>query len=325
MSPPLSTALIPPKFLRPAFLTGSTPFRVSRAHPSVSYTLYIPEHAYNPDPSRSTSDDPVYSLPRLPLVVVVHGTGRNAEKCRDSFKEFADKHHVAILAPFFPAGMTSAIDLDSYKVLHTAQNFNSDQILLSIIDDEIATIWPGISTSKFFLVGYSGGGQFSLRMLYVHPERFQAVSIGAPGRPTFLDPSESWPDGIRDIQAVFGSGAKVDIDAIKAVPAIQLLCGTEDDFIHGGEEFMTFISKFKAGLTKSQDSGSNQSGADDPGLGVMKEGRLTGLSRLRDSWEYLGINARFDLVPGVAHEAHKVVPTIQDFLGPSVDAFRKQL
>ncbi|KAL6249189.1 hypothetical protein RBB50_004252 [Rhinocladiella similis] len=323
MSSPISTTLIPPKFLKPAFLTGSIPFRVSRAHPSVSYTLYIPPHAYNPDPSRSTSDDPVYSLPRLPLVVVVHGTGRNAERCRDSFKEFADKHHVAILAPFFPAGVTSAIDLDSYKLLRAAQTFNSDQILLSIIDDEIATIWPGISTSKVFLVGYSGGGQFCLRMLYIHPKRFQAVSIGAPGRPTFLDSSESWPNGIRDIQVVFGPDAKVDVDAIKTVPAIQLLVGSEDDFIHGGEAFMTFIEQFKAALSKRHGGDSGRSAANDLQLSVMKEGRLTGLTRLRESWKELGIAARFDIVAGVAHEAHKVIPTVLDFLEPQVEIFRK--
>ncbi|KIW10848.1 hypothetical protein PV08_10147 [Exophiala spinifera] len=325
MSSLISTTLIPPKFLQPAFLTGSIPFRVSRAHPSVSYTLYIPPHAYNPDPSRSASDDPVYSLPRLPLVVSVHGTGRRAEGCRDSFKEFADKHHVAILAPLFPAGITSAIDLDSYKLLRTAQNFNSDQILLSIIDDEIAAVWPGISTSTFSLVGFSGGGQFALRMLYIHPERLQAVSVGAPGRPTFLDTSESWPNGIRDVQDVFGPGAKVDIDAIRAVPAIQLLVGSEDDFIHGGEEFMAFIAQFRASLSTSKGGSSHRSVAADPQLSPMREGRLTGLTKLRDSWKELGIVSRFEIVPGVAHESQKVISTVLDFLLPQIETFKNQL
>ena len=318
---PISTALVPPKFLQSAFLTGRIPFRLSRSHPSVSYTLYIPSHAYNPDPSRS-SQEPPYNLPRLPLVVTIHGTSRDAEACRDRLREFADKHHVAVLAPFFPAGITSALDLDSYKLLRTP-TFNSDRILLSIIDDEIAQIWPGISTSRFFLTGYSGGGQFSLRMLYIHPSRLHAVSIGAPGRPTFLDENEPWPRGIGDVETIFGDGAKIDIDAIRAVKGIHLLVGSEDNFIHGGEEFMGFLEQFKAKMRKS--SVENQQAAFDPSLGAMKEGRLDGLTKLRDSWKERGIEARFDVVPGVAHEGSKMSPTVLEFLLPEIEAFKKQL
>ncbi|KAK5189696.1 hypothetical protein LTR96_009499 [Exophiala xenobiotica] len=317
----ISTALVPPKFLQSAFLTGRIPFRLSRSHPNVSYTLYIPPHAYNPDPSRS-SQEPPYNLPLLPLVVTIHGTSRNAEACRDRLRDFADKHHVAVLAPFFPAGITSVLDLDSYKLLRTP-TFNSDQILLSIIDDEIAQIWPGIFTSRFFLTGYSGGGQFALRMLYIHPSRLDAVSIGAPGRPTFLDENEPWPRGIGDLEAVFGGGTKIDIDAIRAVKGIQLLVGSEDNFIHGGEAFMSFIEQFKAKIRNS--SVENQQAAVDPSLDAMKEGRLDGLTRLRDSWKEHGVEANFDVVAGVAHEASKMSPTMMEFLLPLIEDCKKQL
>ncbi|KAK5452958.1 hypothetical protein LTS15_007107 [Exophiala xenobiotica] len=310
-SSPISTTLVPPQFLQSAYLTGRIPFRLSRSHPSVSYTLYIPPHAYNPDPSRS-SQEPPYNLPLLPLVVTIHGTSRNAEACRNRLKDFADKHHVAVLSPFFPAGITSALDLDSYKLLR-APAFNSDQVLLSIIDDEIAQIWPG----------YSGGGQFALRMLYIHPSRLDAVSIGAPGRPTFLDENEPWPRGISDLDIVFGAGTKIDIDAIRAVRGIQLLVGSEDNFIHGGEEFMSFIGQFKANMRKS--SIQNQQAAVDPSLDAMKEGRLDGLTKLWDSWKQRVIEAKFDFVPGVAHEASKVSPTMMEFLLPLIEDFKKQL
>ncbi len=311
---------MPPKFLQSAFLTGRIPFRLSRSHPSVSYTLYIPSHAYNPDPSRS-SQEPPYNLPRLPLVVTIHGTSRDAEACRDRLREFADKHHVAVLAPFFPAGITSALDLDSYKLLRTP-TFNSDRILLSIIDDEIAQIWPGISTSRFFLTGYSGGGQFVLRMLYIHPSRLHAVSIGAPGRPTFLDENEPWPRGIGNLETIFGDGTKIDIDAIRAVKGIQLLVGSEDNFIHGGEEFMGFLEQFKAKMRES--GAADQQAALDPSLGGMKEGRLDGLTKLRDSWKDRGIEARFDVVPGVAHDSSKMSSTVMEFLLPQIEDFQQQ-
>ena len=176
--------------IKTAMLIGSTPIKALHSDPRVSYNLYIPPDHYNPDPSRniSTEDEsshPSYKLPQIPLVISVHGTGRDAGTCRRRLIAFADTERCAILAPLFPAGLDDELDYDSYKLLRS-KTLKSDLALLDIVK-EVAVRYPGIDTEKFSLVGFSGGAQFVHRFLYIHPERVLAASVGAPGRVTYLD------------------------------------------------------------------------------------------------------------------------------------------
>ncbi|KAK4946594.1 hypothetical protein LTR10_014446 [Elasticomyces elasticus] len=312
-----STALVPPQFLKSAFLVGKIPFRTSRSNPSVCYTLYIPPHAYNPDPSRTTDDNPAYSLPQLPLIVNIHGTGRNAESCRDRLIDFANKEHVAVLAPLFPAGSDGPFGLDSYMLLRT-KGLSSELVLLDILE-EIGSIWPGISTQKIFLTGFSGGGQFALRFLYIHAARVQAISIGAPGRVTFLNDQE-WPKGVGNVESIFGVGTRVDIEKIRVTP-IQLVVGSEDNFIHGGDDFWTFVQDMKTRMAMT--GTPNPQAVQDPSLETIKTGRLDTLTKLRDSFQNDGINATLDIVPDMAHESIKALPMVLEFLQPQIGYFRK--
>ena len=63
-------------------------------------------------------------------------------------------------------------------------------MILSMID-ELAGRFP-IDTDKIYLYGWSGGGQFVHRFLYVHLERLVAVVIGASGRPTYYSPYDDY-------------------------------------------------------------------------------------------------------------------------------------
>jgi hypothetical protein len=85
-------------------------------------------------------------------------------------------------------------------------------------------------------MGYSGGGQFAQRFMYLHPERLLAVTIGALGRITALDKGMKWPDRIGNLENVFGARTEVKKDIVKKLP-IQLVVGGEDNVVHGGDEF----------------------------------------------------------------------------------------
>ena len=99
-----------------------------------------------------------------------------------------------------------------------------DQILLSMIGD-MEKRYPGVRTDKFYMFGHSGGGQFANRFLCVHPERLKAVSIGAPGRPTFLNPQEDYFWGVRDFKNYFDKD--MDLEMIRRVP-VQITVGEFD-------------------------------------------------------------------------------------------------
>ncbi len=157
------------------------------------------------------------------LLVIIHGTGCAVENYMQVAKKWADQHQTAILAPLFPSGLIDRGDFNSYKLL-ACDGIRYDQVLLAMIR-EMQERYPGVKGEQFFLFGHSGGGQFTNRFLFVHPDKLKAVSIGAPGRPTFIDFNTDYFWGVRDFQTIFDK--KMDLDAVKEVP-IQIMVGELD-------------------------------------------------------------------------------------------------
>ncbi|KAF3065705.1 hypothetical protein CFAM422_009556 [Trichoderma lentiforme] len=296
-----STADVPPEFLKSAYLIGKIPRRALASEPRVSYDLYIP-----PDPykfiSIAQSKDGSQSAPqKLPLLVFIHGTLRDDCYIDRGLIPFAESTPCAVMAPLFPAGLDAPFDLDSYKLLRS-RTLRSDLALLGMLD-EVAQRWPGIDTSKIYLMGYSGGAQFVHRFLYLYPERLAAVSIGAPGSVTVLDTSMKWPAGIADAEELFG--VCINKDLIKQVQ-IQLLVGDSDTEIHGGEEFWIWLRKLRtassAKLVASVQPDKESNGVQHK---EMVKNRLDTLKRLQTLWREDGINVQFDIVEGAKHESLK--------------------
>jgi predicted esterase len=307
----VSSADVPHEYLDSAMLVGKIPFKALKADPRVSYTLYIPAEHLNPDPSlqsKGSDIDHVYSLPLLPLAINIHGTGRNAETCRDRLIDFAQSERMAVLAPLFPAGIDSHNDLDNYKILKY-KSMRSDLLLIQMLE-EVALRWPGISTEKVIMLGFSGGGQFVQRFMYLHSERLLAVSIGALGRITVLDERLKWPDGTQDLADVFGPGTKVNQESIKKLP-IQLVVGSEDNVVHGVVGFWEWLEREKKKLVKEQGASFTQ---NNPGLSRPRMGRLDGLKKLQLMWQEAGITSRLDVVDGLGHDSGGVLDAVLGFL-----------
>lgn len=234
----------------------------------------------------------------MPLVISIHGSARRAERLRDSVTEFSERAGAAILAPLFPAGIYDPNDTHNYKFL-CYKDIRYDLILLSIVD-EVAQRWPGIETAKFFLTGFSGGGQFASRFFYLHPERLHAVSIGAPGMVTSLDKSLAWPKGLKNIEEQF-DGLSVDTTAMSKVKFVQLLVGDQDNRPPGGDLFKWFTARKTADET--QDT-----------FALSLPNRIEAMERLRDQLTLAGVKVRHDVVPGAGHDSMEVQPLLIEFL-----------
>lgn len=291
----LSTADAPRQFLKTCFLIGHVPLKALASDPRVSYALYIPPSYYDASHSRT----------KLPLLVWIHGTGRRLSALyEEELMSFADRTPCAILAPLFPAGLDGPNDLDSYKKLRSS-SLRSDQALLSILD-EISPRWPEIQTDKIFMMGFSGGGQFAHRFLYLYPERLAGVSVGAPGRVTMLDFSQKWPIGVQDTEALFAR--PVGLDRIQQV-AIQLVVGSEDNWIHGGKEFWTWLQQYRNKAEGPQGPGS---------LDTMDQGRLQTLVDLHNAWKRHEVESQLEIVQGVSHDAGRARKHMLHFLEPLI-------
>ncbi len=122
------------------------------------------------------------------VLVAVHGISRNAQKQVRLFAEQAERYNVLIIAPLF-----DQFHYSGYQRLGLSGQ-RADLALNQILD-EVASKTQ-VNTQKFFLFGYSGGGQFVHRYAMAYPERVKAMAIGAAGWYTLPNPKKRYPYGI---------------------------------------------------------------------------------------------------------------------------------
>jgi len=259
---------------------GGTPTFACRYDQRLHYSLYVPRDLDLSEPA--------------PLVVVQHGTARTAGRYRDALRPFADAHGAVILAPLFPAGIIDPHDLHNYKFIEY-HGIRFDHALLSMID-EVAQRY-NVHSESFYLHGFSGGGQFAHRFLYLHPERLAAVSIGAPGRITELDDTKKWWLGTGGMAEKFGKA--IDVDAIRKVP-VHLVVGAED-------------------VSTAEINNEGESNWMD-GAELTGRTRIDRLLTLRDNYASHGIEAEVDIVPDVGHNGSLILPAVETFFAKQMAA-----
>jgi dienelactone hydrolase len=248
-------------------LTGRTPLFACQADQRFSYCLYVPRD--------------IDTSHRHPLVVAVHGTERAVQSYRDAFADLADAHQCVVLAPLFPAAVDDPDDVHNYKLIEY-HGIRFDRLLLDMVA-EVALRWP-VATDRFYLHGFSGGGQFAHRFLYLRPNRLAGVSVGAPGNVTLLDPTTPWPRGTADITELFGIG--LSLNALRDVP-VRLLIGAQDNQPHPLDRDST---------------------------------RVASITRLRDNLFAHGMRPVLETVAGAAHDGAAVFPAANRFFGALLQA-----
>ncbi|AJY75392.1 hypothetical protein [Paenibacillus beijingensis] len=255
---------------------GATTLYASQFDQRFSYCAYVPKSfdAEHPQHGR--------------LIVLIHGTDRNAQIYRDAFSDLAEQTGAMVLAPLFPAGIIEAGELNAYKFVRF-HDIRFDHVLLSMIDEFSSKY--GVAFERFLLFGFSGGAQFVHRFYYLHPQLLEGVSIASPGNVTLLDDTRDWFVGTRGFEEQFGS--KLDLERLREVP-VQLVIGSLDCEIQ-------------------------KTGKENPfwqeGVEVAGDSRLARIRTLRDNMIRNGIRVRYDEVEDAAHEGKKLFPVVQSFFG----------
>lgn len=291
MEDALTVSNVPAEYLDKARLTGDFPYVASRTAPGISYAVYVPEEHYNRSPNNAS--------PKIPLLIDIHGTARDLSGIfsQEAHRGFAKDTPCVVVQPLFPAGLMGVNDMDSYKVLRY-ESFRYDLALLDIVD-EIAYRWPGVETKQFYMMGFSGGGQFGQRFLYLHPERLAGISIGAPGVLTALDDKTDWPMGIADVKEVFGQ--TIDMDAVSEVP-IHLVVGEKDTHLDvEGDEWL-------------------EENLLDVGMPAREITRFEIIKQFQAELLEHGIEAPLEVVPGIGHAgaSKEIRSATYEYLGPMI-------
>lgn len=243
-----------------------------------SYYMYLPKGFH---PVKKPADH---------LLVVIHGTFRDAQNTRDSFISFAEETNTVVLAPLFPTGIIDPEDLHNYKFIKY-HDIRFDHVVLDMIDEVAETFH--LPKEKVMMYGFSGGGQFVHRFLYLHPDRLSTVVIGSPGRVTYLDVEEDWYAGIRDFEQQFGK--PLDFEALKQPKVLLFVGGNDTESID------------------MSDDASNSAAADKFG-----SNRLERLEALYKNYQDHGMDVTFRIVSGVSHEEDKVTAVAADFFKQSL-------
>jgi poly(3-hydroxybutyrate) depolymerase len=262
---------------------GATTVFASRGDPRFSYCLYVP-----PGIAETGATE---------LIVAMHGTGRTFVTYRDAFAEFGRWHDCVILCPLFPVGVKGDGNRDGFKYMAEGE-IRYDHVLIDMVA-EVGEKY-GRNFDRFAVFGYSGGAHFAHRFLLMQPRRLWAVSIGAPGSVTLLDPTRDWWVGVRDMKARFG--IDLDVDAIRRVPVHMVVGGADTEtweITHreGGRHWMP---------------GANDAGATRPER----------LMSLRRSLESAGAEVTFDLLPGVAHDGPRCLEPVKTFFADRLARMR---
>lgn len=263
---------------------GATTVFALASDPRLSYCLYVPEDF---DENKSSAK----------LIVSVHGTLRTFWSYRDGLSQLARFKNCVVLAPLFPVGIFGDGNEDGYKQL-IERDLRYDLALLAMIDEASKRL--NATFGKFFLFGFSGGGQFVNRFMFLHPRSLLAASIGSPGSVTLIDRARDYWVGTRNMHSLFG--IELDRAALRQVP-VQLIVG--------GADTEQWEINYREGSANYM-----------PGINDTGKTRLERLDSLRINLEEHGVRVHQHVVPGVAHDVGKVFPHVEKFFAEVLDDCR---
>jgi hypothetical protein len=190
---------------------GTTPAPFAcRAFPAFGYQVYV---------SLSWLLHPAV---RAPVFIDVHGSDRDAGRATPSLRHRAEAHRGVVLSPLF------AMDLDDPEPDMAATVFagahRADLALLAMVSELGDAL--GTRLDRRLLWGFSFGGRFVNRFVYLHAAELTAAAAGAPGWTTMPWDDRDWWVGIGDVERRFGR--PVDWDGLARLPYL-LTVGEHDD------------------------------------------------------------------------------------------------
>ena len=154
--------------------------------------LTIPVWYYLPERAR----------PDIPVLIVMHGVNRDADRYRNEWQPHAEKYGLLLLVPEFSKQNFPAEENYNQGNMFDArkQPLPRDQWSFSVIEPvfDAAKLATGNRSQRYSLYGHSAGVQFVHRFLYFVPEARVAKAVAAnAGWWTLPDLTVNYPYGMR--------------------------------------------------------------------------------------------------------------------------------
>jgi len=214
--------------------------------------------------------------PDAPIVIVMHGAGRNADDYRDNWIDLAKQYGLAVYAPEFDKAR-----------FPTSKEYNLGGLTVKK-DKAFEAIEPLFDAIKarrssdrkgYYLFGHSAGGQFVHRYAFFGKARHMELALAAnSGWYTLPTRAAKYPYGLGGLKK-----SRYDIDVMLKAPLLILL-GDQD------------IDPESSNLRHTAGADAQGPNRYERGIYFLKVGNMMAKQRrLKSKWSY-------NIVPGVAHD-----------------------
>ncbi|MBB3231291.1 alpha/beta hydrolase [Halomonas stenophila] len=205
---------------------GASAFTLSEGEGRFGYSLpgsdqQLDVYTYLPDDM----------TPKSPIVMVMHGSGRNAQYNRDAWAERAEEYGFVVIAPEFDKQ-----DYPGSRSYHrgnlvdreTEQPNPPEEWSYSVIEPLFEDVAETLNSTRegYYLFGHSAGCQVAHRLLtFEVTTKVEALVCSAPGVWTLPDDNMRWHFGLKDDPLGVDTA---DLADFFAMPAL-IMVGEDDD------------------------------------------------------------------------------------------------
>lgn len=138
---------------------------------------------------------------KMPLQIIMHGAGRNADEYLLSMKNQADAYKIMLLAPEFPKKVFLNREYQEGGILDSTGNRAPDEKTAYAVIDRIFEFvqeHSALTCKTYNIFGHSAGGQFVHRFLLFHNSPYVARAVAAnAGWYTYPDTAIAYPYGVK--------------------------------------------------------------------------------------------------------------------------------
>jgi poly(hydroxyalkanoate) depolymerase family esterase len=236
--------------LRAAPLTGKRKVSKKTRAPSANWTTGIAIGAAGPRRYRLYTPSGVQRNERLPLLVMLHGCGQDAEALAASSRmnTIAARERFFVLYPEQDRLSNMQGCWNWYDTRTGRAQAEANSIIAAI---EQICLRPAVDRNRVALAGISAGAGMAVLLATHHPERFQAIAMHSGIAPGVAHSSAS------AIKAMFGQSVTTSpLPAISPdvrLPALLVIHGTSDNVVapsNGTEAAMRWAQRVGAKVSK---------------------------------------------------------------------------
>jgi hypothetical protein len=190
---------------------------------------------------------------KSPIIFVMHGCLRNAEKYIINWINYAEEHNIIVVAPKFQKKYFEQCDYNYGNVNKNGEIVDEDDWTFNIIDKifEVFIEKLSLRQNKYIIYGHSAGAQFVHRYFILNNSKYMKYAISAnAGSYCMLNDKFDYPWGIKNLsnytnRILSNLGKKLYVLIGDEDNKVKYLPDSKQDYIEGSNRYERGKNFFK--------------------------------------------------------------------------------